>query len=92
MEPALSEQGIGDPFHHGQAFNLFLKEGGFPAEVIKSLNDFLPVLVLHGHPVADELGGVLIDFRLVDDLVDNNAANGDLEILEPADEPLDDSF
>ncbi len=59
------EEGVGHPRYHGEVFHLPFKEGDLTTEVVKGLNNLLPVPFLHGNPGKDKLGGILINFRFI---------------------------
>jgi len=53
---------------------------------VEFLPDGFHVLILHGDAVLDEVGCVFLDAVLVNQHVDDHAADRDVEFTEPADE------
>ena len=87
IESSSDKEAVGQPAQHGRPLNFRLKEGNDGADpVAEGLPDLLHVLILHLHPVADELRGIGFDGLLLDQAIDHHATNRNPEVMEPIDE------
>lgn len=85
------EHGVAQALEHRHAADLGLEQRHDGADAVVGLPpDRLQMFLLHGDTLLDEVGGIRSDRRRVDDHVDQDAAHGDPEILEPLDEAGDD--
>src|SRR5215470_7919108 len=84
------EEGGGRLPEHGHATHLLVEERDHRPDLpVELLGDRLKMLVLHPDTIEDELRHVGAEGGAVQHHVDDHSADGDAELVEPADEARD---